>query len=311
VTALAVATLETDLDGALALGRRALAFAEAEQRALLASASFTAEALVLGALQREDTLRGRSAASFSARVTRRVSTGTEAQLSGGVLYHALALPRVDALFPDASARTLLNRNLRAILRGYTAAGVPLRYFGTEVLALLGHPVALVGYDQGPTGAVVIEVWIGLQTPCVVRPALKREPPAALFAVLRAEPSAHELLRRAVGGIVDRHAAVAEDVTAAVEALAAAPATAMLPSLPAPSTVPIPLGVVEAVSVPSPRISGDLLISTAALARFEAAVEAGSSPDSALAVLQGAPLDGARPADLATAVTQALSTTASL
>ena len=107
---LAVATLETDLDGALELGGRALTWTEANGRPLLASASFSADALVLGSLQREDTLRARSSARFDGRVARRVSTGTEAQLSGAVLYHALTLPRVDALYSDAKARTLLNRN---------------------------------------------------------------------------------------------------------------------------------------------------------------------------------------------------------
>jgi hypothetical protein len=308
VTALAVATLETDLDGALALGGRALAFAEGEQRAILASASIAAEALVLGALQREDTLRERSAARFDGRVVRRASTGTEAQLSGAVLYHALALPRVDALFPDASSRTLLNRNLRLILRGYTAAGVPLRYFGTEVLALLGHPVALVGYEQSHTGATLIEVLVGLQSPCVVRPALKREPPASLFSILRSEPAPHELLLRAVGGAAERHGSVAEDVSAALTALPAVAAPAP-PCLVPPAAVAIPLGVVEAVTEPSPQITGDLLIGTASVARFEAAVRgaisAGTPLDTALSALQGAALDGARPADLLSAVKQAL------
>ena len=188
MTQLALATVETDLDTALELGARALAWTETNGRTLLASASFTAQALVLGSLQREDTLRARSPARFDVRIARRRSTGTEAQLDGAVLYHALTLPRVDALFSDATARTLLNRNLRALMRGYAAASVPFRYFGTEVLAVLGHPVALVGYDQTASGAVLIEVLIGLETPCVVRSALKREAPASLYQVLRSEPA---------------------------------------------------------------------------------------------------------------------------
>lgn len=298
MTSLALGSFETDLEGALALGGRALAWTESSQLPLLVSASLTARALVLGALQREDTLRGRSPARFDAQLARRRSTGTEAQLDGAVLYHALALPRVDALFGDASARTLLNRNLRLLLRGYTKAGVPLRYFGTEVLALLGHPVALVGYDQAASGATLLEVLIGLENPCVVRPALRRDPPAALFTLLRRSPPAHELLLSAVGGVRETLGATVE----LAETLPPAPpAPELLVSGP-PATVAIPLGVVEAVLEPAPRITGDLLVGTSALQRFEHAASLALADGQALSAellphLAAAPLDGARPPDL--------------
>jgi hypothetical protein len=301
---LAVATLETDLERALGLAHAALALAE-QGRAALLSASFETEALVLGALQREDTLRLRSPTSFDGVVARRATTGTEARLSGAVLYHALALPTVSTLFADASARTLLNRNLRAVLRGYTVAGVPLRYFGTEVLALLGQPVALVGYDQAESGAILLEIWLGLEQPCVVRPALQREPPVALYRALRSEPPAHELLQRAVRGIVDKLGASTETVSPASVPLAAARFEG------APSSVSIPLGVVEATVAPRVCISGDLLVGTAALRRVEQAAQLmldSGAPLSAdvLAPLQGAPLDGARPADVLQALERAAS-----
>ncbi len=303
MTGLALATLETELQTALELGGRALAWAEASGRPLLASASFTATALVLGALQREHTLRSRSPARFDVPIVRRRTTGTEAQLDGAVLYHALALPRVDALFADASARTLLNRNLRAIMRGYAAVGTPLRYFGTEVLALLGHPVALVGYDQLASGATLIEVLIGLENPCVVRPALKREPPAALYPLLRRSPPAHEFLRNAVAGIVERLGATPFDVAASLPD--AQPVSAPVHSV-VEASVAVPLGLVEAVVEPELRITGDLLVATPALHRFEyLASEALSCGDKLgehlFAPFQTAPIDGARPADLLEAV----------
>jgi hypothetical protein len=310
VTELALATVETDLDVALELGGRALAWTEMHGRALLASASFTAQALVLGSLQREETLRTRSPARFDVRVTRRFSTGTEAQLDGAVLYHALTLPRVDALFSDASARTLLNRNLRALLRGYAGAGVPFRYFGTEVLAVLGHPVALVGYDQTASGAVLIEVLIGLENPCVVRSALKREPPAALYPLLRRSPPAHELLLAAVAGIVERLEATVTDVAGS---LPPPTANCQLPTAnpPAPATVAIPLGVVEAVISPAPRISGDVLVGRAALSQVEAQAKAllasgQTISDACLTPMHNAPLDGARLPDLLQALRLAAS-----
>lgn len=304
MTRLGIVTRESTLGEALALGRSALACAEAESQVLLVSAALSGDALVLGSLQREDTLRQRSPARFDVALEQRCTTGTEAQVSGASLYHALALPRVDALFPDATARTLLNRNLRALLRGYTAAGVPLRYFGTEVLALLGHPVALVGYEQTSAGAVLIEVLIGLESPCVVRSALKREPPAALYSALRRERAPLDLLERAVRGVVERLGANAHEV-ASLTPVAAAPA---VETTPVEASVAIPLGVVEACGA---RISGDLLISTAALRQVEerarGALDAQQPlTDELLEPLRGAPLDGARPPDLLHALEAAFS-----
>jgi hypothetical protein len=281
-----------------------LAWAESEQQPALVSAAVTGDALVLGRLQRADTLRERSPARFDLAIEHRCTTGTEARLSGAVLYHALALPRVDALFPDATARTLLNRNLRPLLRGYTAAGIPLRYFGTEVLALLGHPVALVGYEHSGAGAVLIEVLIGLESPCVVRSALKREAPAALYAVLRREPAPLDLLERAVQGVIERLGVSAQEI-ACLTPIAAAPACEPAP---VEASVPIPLGVVEASGA---SISGDLLVSTSALRQVEALAQAALDAqqplsDAVLEPLRGAPLDGARPADLLQALEAAFS-----
>lgn len=302
----AVATLESSLESALALGEQALLLAESGRVALL-SACFEADALVLGALQLESSLRARSPARFEVASARRRSTGTEAQLAGKVVYHALGLPAVSALFPDATSRTLLNRNLRAILRGYAAAGIPLRYFGTEVLALLGHPVGLVGYDQTASGAVLLEILIGLEQPCVVRSALAREPPAALYALLRSEPDARDLLSRAVAGVVARLDARALDVEGR---LASAPPPPQLEALEVHAALKVPLGVVEACASPSIRVFGDLLVSRAALHEVEvaarAAVARGAGPDAAvLEPLEGAALDGARPGDILAVLDRAL------
>jgi hypothetical protein len=303
VTPLGVASFETALDDALSLGARALAWSDDSGLPALVSAACDARALVLGKLQREDTLRERSPARFE-DVRRRFTSGTEAWLEGEVLYHALSLPRVNALYADASARSLLNRNLRAILRGYAVAGVPLRYFGTEVLALLGHPVALVGYEQAESGAVLIEVLIGLTAPCVVRPALQREPPRSLSAVMGREVHAADLLTRAVAGIVER----LELETCEVKLPTV---TANVLALPegAASAVPIPLGVVEAVTAPQARITGDLLVGSYALSRVEAlaqaALDAGEPfTESLLEPLRVAPLHGARPADVLRALSGA-------
>jgi hypothetical protein len=303
VTPLGVASFETTLDEALSLGPRALAWSEESGSPALVSAACDARGLVLGRLQREDTLQARSPARFE-NVRRRATSGTEAWLEGGVLYHALCLPQVNALYADASSRTLLNRNLRAILRGYTVAGVPLRYFGTEVLALLGHPVAIVGYEQVASGAVLVEVLLGISTACVVRPALPRQAPRSLSAVMGRELDAKELLARVVSGMVERLELETCDVALPPESVAAAP-------LPwgSGAGVSIPLGVVEAVTSPRARITGDLLVGSAALGQVEALAQAALDADepfteTLLEPLRGAPLDGARPADLLRALSAA-------
>ncbi len=299
-----VVAREAELDVALDLGGQALAHSEACGTIVLASAAVEADSLVLGALQRVATLRDRSPARFDVAVSRRVTTGTEAQLSGPVLYHALALPSVDALYPDASPRTLLNRNLRAFLNGYTAAGVPLRYFGTEVLSLLGHPVALVGYDQTAAGAVLIEVLVGLENPCVVRSAIARQPAASLWSILRQRPAPLDLLQRVTRGLVERRGATATEL----DAMRPAPARRRLvdssPSEVVPAQVAIPLGVVEASLVPEVQLGGDLLVSRAALTELEklaAATAQAPFNEQVLAPLSGRALDGARPADILSAL----------
>jgi len=309
---LGVATLEASLDEALDLGGRATALAESSGRAVLISVSLQAEAVVLGVLQREASVRELSSARFEgARVVRRRTTGTEAELRGPTLYHALALPRVSSLYADASSRTLLNRNLRAFLRGYAAAGVPFRYFGTEVLSLLGQPVALVGYDKLGTGAVCIELLIGLEYPCVVRPALQREPPASLFAALRNQSRPIDFLQRAVLGFAERLGAAAVDVGAelmGVTAPALAPPAKGAPDL---ARVSVPIGVVEATVRSGVRVTGDLLTSVSALRCVEALADAslasGASPGAEILVpLDGEPLDGARAADLLGVIVNAIS-----
>jgi hypothetical protein len=126
----------------------------------------------------------------------------------------------------------------------------------------------------------------------------------LYPLLRQAPPAHEFLRAAVSGIADRLGVTALDVAAALPIAPAAQEP--LTSTPIAASVAVPLGVVEAVVSPEVRISGDLLVGSAALRSFEQrasnALSGGEAPDRDwLTVFDGAPLDGARPADLLQAV----------
>ena len=76
-------------------------------------------------------------------------------------------------------------------------------------------------------------------------------------------------------------------------------------------VAIPLGVVEASLAPHVRLTGDLLVSTAAIGLVEAAADAaiasGESLGSrgVLAPLEGMPMDGARAPDILAVIQRAL------
>jgi hypothetical protein len=116
-----------------------------------------------------------------------------------------------------------------------------------------------------------------------------------------------LLLTAVAGIVDRLALISSDVAASLPP-ALATGNWQLPTAnsPAPATVAVPLGVVEAVVTPGVRISGDILVGRAALSQVEAlaqALLASDQPisDACLTPMHHAPLDGARLPDLVQAL----------
>jgi hypothetical protein len=70
------------------------------------------------------------------------------------------LPNVASIEEDATARTLLNRNVRPFLRAFTRAGALAHYFGREWISFKKQPGALLGFDVTRTGAVLIEVFVG-------------------------------------------------------------------------------------------------------------------------------------------------------
>src|SRR5690349_12583757 len=107
---------ERTVAAALGLGPALLARAEAE-RAIFAAASLVAgPAVVLGAAQRAGRVVDLNAcATMGTIVLRRATTGTAAYIGQHGLVWSLALPHVAAIVPDATPRTLLNRNVRPFL----------------------------------------------------------------------------------------------------------------------------------------------------------------------------------------------------
>lgn len=278
---------EGEADPLDACGRGRAVMARAMRGELCLSASVVrGPALILGARQRDAAVWNGNAS------LRRATTGTEFFVGDIAVWWSLGLPRIDALFPDALGATLLNRNVRGFLRGFTAQGVPASYLGREFIAVQGASGAVLGYDVSDGGAVLIEVVAGWTHPLDV-PLSQRLPTSA---------------RRAAGVALASRApdqtprgfarAVAEAVAArSGRSLREAPA---FEALPAPAwveptlrgAVRVPIGVLEAGEVEgAPWFGGDVLASTAWLRRAERAVaQEEALPGDAV-------LHGALPADL--------------
>src|SRR5262245_57017857 len=98
---------------ALALGPLLLAPAEADHLPWIAASLIPGPAVLLGAAQRAGrVVRLAACAAAGTPVLRRATAGTAVHISGRATLWTLALPHVAALVPDATARTLLNRNVR-------------------------------------------------------------------------------------------------------------------------------------------------------------------------------------------------------
>src|SRR5262249_45622126 len=105
------------------------------------------------------------------RVLRRVTSGTAAYIDGCAVVCTLALPHVAALFADATAATILNRNVRPFLRGFGRAGLVAHYFGREWIAVHQRPAALLGFETTFAGALVIELLVAFDSPLAIPAAL--------------------------------------------------------------------------------------------------------------------------------------------
>ena len=107
----------------------------------------------------------------STPVLRRATAGTAAYVGDRAIVWTLALPGVAALAPDATPRTLLNRNVRGFLRGLSRAGAAAHYFGREWISVRHRPAALLAFEATPGGAVLIEVIAGVDVSVALPEAL--------------------------------------------------------------------------------------------------------------------------------------------
>jgi hypothetical protein len=254
-------------DGAVAVGAWALA---------------PTPRVVLGSLQRRD----RVVASGAVAVARRSTTGGAACVDGGLLV-SLALPSTDALFEDVSAATLLNRNVRPLLRGLAAAGIPCAYFGRDTLAWRRRPVFVLGLEVTRAGALLVEAIAPWRGPSRVPSAwctdfersLTRDrgaTSASLSEIVDDARPAIELARAAVGGLCDVIAAerthVLDRVVPASPDVVAEP-DAIVTAWCAPEIVPI--GALDVGRVGSaPWVGGDALAPSYALGLGVTAIDRG-------------------------------------
>lgn len=301
---------------ALALGPALLARAREAPRAPWIAASLVDDpAVVLGAVQRAARVieRGACAASGVA-VHRRATTGTAAFLGGRALIFSMALPHVAALAPDATARTLLNRNVRGFLRGFTRAGALAHYLGREWISLRRRPAVLLGVDVAQDGAVLIEAFAGVDAPLAIPPSLAApeeravdrwlgKAPAALTEVLPEALSLDELARVVVEAIA-QHAAL--PLLAADEApeLARGPFEAITspedllpPGACAAELARVPIGWIEAAALGGEPANDDVWLGGDLLTARWLLVELGRGAATASFDAASVPLEGASLSDL--------------
>lgn len=304
----AIEPIQRPLRSALALGPTLLARAERLATTHLAVSLVEDRAVVLGAVQRAGSVVELEACErTSVTVLRRSTTGTAAWIGGRALVVTLSLPHVAALLPDATPRTLLNRNVRPLLKGFTHAGVLAHYFGREWISLRKQPAALLGFDMAPSGAVLIEAFVGFDEPITLSASLTSEheraidrlggKTAASIADLSPGVSPLEFARAFREGFVARVGHASETLALppdAVDAASFQPITSALDPIPEgfvprnPSRVPI--GWLESALSLDGRhawIGGDVLAPRFALEQI--AHGEGPPPDM--------PIEGATAADL--------------
>jgi hypothetical protein len=278
---------ERSIDDALGLSRALPRLARERDAAVLATWLVRGPARVLGSRQR------RSRFDASAPLVRRSTTGTAAFLAETALWHALALSRVNALSPDATPRTLLNRNVRGFLRGYRGLGIKANWGGREYFRAVSAPLGLLGCDLLGDGSALIEACVGIEATAIATASGKEGPGAALRDLTDADP---ERVARAVSrGVADKYGLELAPLVLPEPENAAADA-------PEPDgfvEVAVPIGRLEAAFDRTSGVSirGDVLTSNAALDAVEQratrTLSAGQDLSAELiAPLRYAPLDGA-------------------
>ena len=122
--------------------------------------TFTSTAILDGrfAFARE----AESQASANTPRHRRASGGHAVRVGPGVLYAAIALPKVNSLVADATSHNLLNRHVRPLLRALSFGKKPASYIGKDRLTIGSTAVAYCGFAfDASSGVAIVEAFIGV------------------------------------------------------------------------------------------------------------------------------------------------------
>jgi hypothetical protein len=305
-------TRSRTLADALGLGHALLASPPSERAPALTASVVEGPAVVLGAHQRAGRVLDLAAcARAGVAVHRRATAGTPTYVDGRAVVWTLWLPRVAALAPDATWRTLLNRNVRGFLHGLTRAGAPAHYFGREWIAVRHRPAAVLGFEVASDGAVLLEVVAGYDAPVALPPALatpleratdrwRGKDPLALAEVAReCDPDA--LAARVIESHAARWGTALEPLASPWVPAPRAPVEDAREPVPAELSLAEPVrcavGWIDAAATeaPAPRVwlGGDVLAPRGVLDALGARIAAGGE---AVAEVEG-PLEGARVEDL--------------
>lgn len=164
---------------ALARGRVLAASVDDDCPVVLYGAPLELAAVALGAFQHAPHALDLDALSALALPVLRRGTGGAAVWAGeGVLYLALGLRSRSTLMACAPGK-LLNRNVRGLLAGARALGVPTHYFGRDFLSFGVDPGIYVGWSESDTDQrVLLEAFVALDTPFVLPRTLSGYPTPA-------------------------------------------------------------------------------------------------------------------------------------
>ena len=291
---------------ALALGPALLSRAESDRVPWIAATVVRGPAVLLGAAQRAGrVVRLDACAAASTPVIRRATAGTAAYVGDRAIVWSLALPGVAALAPDATPRTLLNRNVRGFLRGLSRAGAVAHYFGREWISVRHRPAALLGFETTTGGAVLIEVIAGVDAPVALPASLATADEQAVDRWLGKVPAG---LGEVLGGdaleiaavvmsTVSRWSATPDEPQAPFAITPLSPVTReddpMPPGFVARPGARVPIGWIDVGADPATGqvwIGGDVLVPS----HVRAAIARGEEPGDV-------PVEGATIADLRDAV----------
>ena len=197
------------------LGHALITETAARDEVLVAASVLTGPAVLLGSAQYAGRAVDLAAcAAAGVEVVRRRTAGTAMYVDGDAIGLTIALPRVNAVIEDATLRTLVNRNIRGVLKGLTTAGALAHYFGREWIAVKHRPIAVIGTTFTDAGAVLLEIVIAnaatIEIPTALSTAREQsvdrwrgKSPITLVEALGRAVDPERVATRVIDGFVER------------------------------------------------------------------------------------------------------------